>query len=229
MADRMKALAGLGVLLEEAEARGDLRAVERLNLALSALSEAHTLASLVEQRRSADAARKRPPRKSEDPQSSKEIPGNPRSSESAYSVKATTTTTTTQHTPREAVRLSAADIEAVDAMTGEVARAVGPEHWPAVDRFLKRRDVSTWVGWTREMLKMLTGSQFTAGDLAQVCDDDAALGRPIGSPFALRKFLQSARQERMADARGETSTRPPRRGGVAQRTWDNGVAALKDL
>jgi hypothetical protein len=32
-----------------------------------------------------------------------------------------------------------------------------------------------------------------------------------------------------APPRPEELLRPPRRGGVAQRTWDNGVAALKDL
>lgn len=69
--------------------------------------------------------------------------------------------------------------------------------WPSVERFLQRRNVSTFPGWIHEMLKLVTGSQFTADDLAQTCDDDAALERPIGSPYALRKFLQKTRMERV--------------------------------
>lgn len=108
-----------------------------------------------------------------------------------------------------------------------LCEAVGPELWPDVDAFLKRRDYWTWKGWADEMLKLVTGTQYLPGDLAQVCRDDAALSRPIGSPFALRRFIGNAHRERTTPPveRGKS----PRRGGVGQRTYENAMDALKDI
>lgn len=124
---------------------------------------------------------------------------------------------------------SLAEVETIDGGTGELARMCGEENWPAVNRFLGRREAVTWPGWVREMTKLVNpaGSQYTPADLSRVCDDDEALTRPIGSPYALRKFLMSARIERMAPS---DQVRPiTNRGGVAQRTFDKGKQALEGM
>lgn len=218
MADRMKALAALGTLTEEAEARGDLRAVERLNLVLEAFTDALALASVTEQRRREDRDRKR---KSADSSDSAEFPGIPGNSNRAFSRTSKATTTTT-HTPRAR--------EELDEATGALADVLGEEHWPAVDRFLSRRDHRTWPGWVREMRKALgPGSQYIPGDLSRVCDDDETLKREIGSAYALRTFLVKARIERTKPTEDVTNL-PARRGStVAQRTFDNGKKALEGL
>lgn len=108
-----------------------------------------------------------------------------------------------------------------------LSEAVGLELWGDVDAFLKRRDYWTWKSWADEMLKLITGTQYTPADLAQVCRDDGALARPIGSPFGLRRFIGNAHRERtMPPAEGKAVVR---RGGVGQRSYENAIEALKDI
>lgn len=113
----------------------------------------------------------------------------------------------------------------VSAWTGLLRDRVG-ELWPDIEGFLGRRLVATWDAWIKEMLSILTGGQATKEDLAQVCRDDAALERPIGSPKGLRTFVASAARDRITPP--STGARP-RAGGVGQRTYDNGRRALEGL
>lgn len=107
------------------------------------------------------------------------------------------TRSTTPHTQR-AREVAAVDeaqlLKAIDA-----ARARYGSSWDDVDAFLRRRDYAKWPGWLDEMAKLVgITSQFTPDDLARVCRDDRLLANPIGSAYALRKFLQQARIERLA-------------------------------
>lgn len=54
------------------------------------------------------------------------------------------------------------------------------------------------------MLKLTNGTPYSMNDLAQVCRDDAALDRPIASPFGLRRFLHNAQQERITPLKTNT-------------------------
>jgi len=109
---------------------------------------------------------------------------------------------------------------------GLLRKAAG-EQWAEIEAFLHRRSSSTWEGWAGEMLKLTSGTSYNTADLAQVCRDDSALERPIGSPFGLRQFIHNAQQERMSPK--DTSGKPTykrRTGGVGQRSYDNALAAL---
>lgn len=108
---------------------------------------------------------------------------------------------TTHHTAgaREANAASRTDTlyaESVENLTGLLSTRMG-EHWPDVDGFLKRRLYETWKAWMKEMLTLLTSSGAGPADVAQVCRDDAALARPIGSPKGFRIFVASAVEERV--------------------------------
>jgi hypothetical protein len=88
------------------------------------------------------------------------------------------------------------DGEMIERLSALLAKQMG-EEFAEADAFVKRRPVSTWLGWLREMVKLVAGgSQFLPCDLAQVCRDDAALTRPVGSPYGLRTFLRGAVEER---------------------------------
>lgn len=84
---------------------------------------------------------------------------------------------------------------AVCPQTEAMLRRHCGHEWPEVEAFLLRREADKEDGWAKEMLRITTGTQWTVADLAQVCRDDAALDRPIGSPFALRRFIQNAHHE----------------------------------
>lgn len=124
-------------------------------------------------------------------------------SESASSLTAKTTSTTPPTTAREALDFFGSDVSA-----GQLKPRMAA-HWPSVLRFLNRRPVATWGGWTRAMLKCVAGEEFAPADLAQVCDDDEALTRPVGSPFVLRRFLVTMRTERTEDAASTTTAARP--------------------
>jgi hypothetical protein len=81
----------------------------------------------------------------------------------------------------------------------------------------------------KEMLTIITGGQATPADLAQVCRDDAALQRPIGSPKGLRSFVANAVQERKSPPKPGYQQPQKPRGGVAMRTFSNGQDALRDI
>lgn len=99
--------------------------------------------------------------------------------------------------------------------------------WSDVKVFLGRRDSSTWDSWTKEMLSILTGGIATEDDLAQVCRDDGTLDRRVGSARGLRTFVATAARDRVTPPMNGITARP--RGGVAQRTFDNGRKALEGL
>lgn len=218
MADRLTMVTELGLLAKDATLRGDDRAVTILTDVAGHLMEVHSDLLKLEERRRKD--RQRPRRRTTDSTESSDsaesaekggFPPDPLSSKNLPP----------QHnTAREAV-----DGEMVERLTAQLSRAMG-DLWPDADAFLKRRPAPTWVGWLREMAGSIgPGSQFVATDLAQVCRDDSALDRPIGSPKGLRIFLSSARNERL-------NPRPPdgrQRTTAAQRTMDNGLHALKDI
>lgn len=172
-----------------------------------------------DERREKDAARKRSqpppnPRKSaeiqppENPRNSTEFPGNPRRENVALTTTAKATTESSRDRAREALDddLSWKDDEIVAALIKPLVEQMG-DLWPSAERFIARRDPETRAGWIREMAKLVTGSQFSPADLAQVCDDDAALKRPIGSPYGLRKFLQLQKQERIGNGSGKSASR----------------------
>ncbi|HXD22890.1 MAG TPA: hypothetical protein VN613_05985, partial [Gemmatimonadaceae bacterium] len=127
--------------------------------------------------------------------------------------------TTTTTTPRDAVYA-----ESVDNLIGLLSGRMGAM-WPDVDGFLKRRTYQTWGAWMKEMLSLITGGNAMEEDLAQVCRDDAALDRPLGSPKGLRTFVANAVRERLSPSSGV----PRKTGGVAQRTFENGRKALEGL
>lgn len=223
MSDRLTMVTDLGLLTQEAAQRGDDRAVAILRAVAGHLMEVHGDLLKLDERRRKD--RQRPRSKSAESAESTE------SAESAEKAVfppdplfPKSTATATQHTAREA-----ADYESrVELHIDLLSKAMGLELWPDADAFFKRRTYATWLGWIKEMEKMIgPGSQFTADDLAQVCRDDSTLERPIGSPLGLRKFLSSARGERMTPP----PTNGTHRGGstVAQRTLTNGLRAIGDL
>lgn len=124
-----------------------------------------------------------------------------------------------------------ADGKLIEVLSAALAREMG-DLFADADAFVKRREVSTWTAWLREMTSLIGGgSQFIAEDLAQVCRDDAALSRPIGSPKGLRVFLGSAKAERLSRTNPPNLevVRPQRGSTVAQRTLQNGLDALKDI
>lgn len=100
--------------------------------------------------------------------------------------------------------------------------AYGTE-WADVDLFLRRRDFVAWQGWLDEMARNVGGtSQYTPVDLGRVCRDDILLKAPIGSAFALRKFLFNARLERVTDERPPPDAAPR----APQRRRDTAPASI---
>jgi hypothetical protein len=223
VADRLQMVTRLGVLAEDAAQRGDDRAAEDLRRVAEHLMEVHGELLKLEDKRRRDRERKpRVPRKSTEStenMESAEIPVPPYVSPHTLSKES-------QHDAREAAAIEKVRDEAVERLIVTLTRQMGGL-WPDADAFLKRRRYSTWEGWLREMSSSIGGgSQFTPEDLAQVCRDDAALDRPIGSPKGLRIFLGSARSERL----NPEPPSAPRRGSTpAQRTAINGAEALKDI
>lgn len=227
MTDRLQMVTDLGVLAGEAAQRGDDRAADILRGVAGHLMEVHGELLKGEDRRRRDRERKpKIPRKStesaENAESSEKggFPPDPLSSKR--------TTETQQHgaRAREAAAIQDVNSEMVNRYTAILTKQLNGE-WPDVDAFLKRRPYSTWESWLREMVTLVRGgSQFVPADLAQVCRDDGALDRPIGSPKGLRIFIGSARQERLNPSQ---NTAPRQRTTAAQRTGINGAEALKDI
>lgn len=233
MADRMKALAAIGMLAEEAESRGDTRSVERLSVILEAFTEALSLASLTEQRRKVDRDRKRNSTDSTEAKSSTDfhgIPGNSSDVRSPvhYSKDLKDTTTPGARTVREILKVDDAKLLA----TVDVVQAEAAEHWPDIEDFLLRRKYAKWQGWLDEMRKAIgPGSQFTWADVGRVCSDDVLLKQPLGTAYALRRFLPLARIERV----NAGSERPPPvagagpGSGTGARAFATTLAAIEDL
>lgn len=95
--------------------------------------------------------------------------------------------------------LDVPDIEPPEGVALKLAlsAALG-ERVADVRRFLATRRKETWPAWMRQMLQLVgPGSQFTADDLADACNDALALDEPISGPHALRAFIAKKRQERM--------------------------------
>ena len=117
----------------------------------------------------------------------------------------------------------------------DAMRLVCGDQWPDVEAFLMRRDYAKWSGWLAEMQRLVSiGSQFTPDDLARVCRDDRVLKDPLGSSFALRKFLGNARQERLSEIRSPPSAAVANgargdRPGIGQRAFDTTRAAIEDM
>lgn len=221
----MTVIARLGTLIEDAVQRGDDRASASLRDALELIVSDAGNDRALKGRRSNDAERQRRKRERElrdvtlrhvsqrdGSQGFSPTPPFPNSP---------------RHEDDDTARVAADAVyaESVENLVGMVTERVGSASWPDVDGFLKRRHYATWKGWLKEMLAILTGGKASVDDLAQVCRDDAALDRPIGSPKGLRTFVASAMRDRLHPA----STEPRVRGGVAMRTYANGRNALRDL
>jgi hypothetical protein len=113
-------------------------------------------------------------------------------------------------------------------LIASLEQLVGDVHWQVVHAFLRRRGLRTWIGWIREMLKLVgPGSQFTGEDLASVCSDDEAMAEPIATPYVLRTFLGTSRRERTAAGVG--ANRANGQSGPGERTYLNAKAALEGL
>lgn len=187
-----------------AVAAGDIAALTRIAFLLLGKVEAD------DDRRARQADKKRRQRDNGGrpgrPELSKDVPGQNGTSESAYSELPRSTTTIDTHPTRVRARPLAVVVDDLSPATRtafELLRTAMAEYWPPIDGFLQRRPADTWDGWLSEMSKLThPGSQFTPGDLAQVCSDDSALTRRIGSPYGLRKFVANARLERMENVNG---------------------------
>jgi len=209
----------LGKVAEDAALRGDDRAAAVVRSAAKHIMDAQAEVCALERRREKDRKRKRTSAESVE------------STESAEAPKVSPDPFLTPKTD-ESSRVRARDnedAELLEQCTDMLSSQMG-NLWSDVDDFLRRRDYSTWLGWVKEMLTILTGGKALPVDLAQVCRDDAALDRPIGSPKGLRSFIANAILERTTPSVA-VAVQPIRRaaGGVAQRTYNNGRTALDGL
>jgi hypothetical protein len=228
--DRLVVIMELGSLATDAAQRGDDRAARTMRAAAellfadkSAIDHAAEVASAEEQRRRAQAERKRRSRHGTSQSvtgqgvTSHDVlpPVSPLSCSPPFIPHPEDDNNRPREAKSEAAKQASGEAEA-DALIEQYAvmlhDAMGDELFREADAFVKRRPYETWRAWFREMLALIgPGSQFVAADLAQVCRDDGALDRPIGTPKGLRSFLASIRAERMAAksaANGATSARP---------------------
>lgn len=89
------------------------------------------------------------------------------------------------------------DIDTAETLALSLSNLLG-DRLGDVRRFVATRRRETWPAWMRQMLKLIgPGSQFTAADLADACNDAMALEEPIAGPHALRAFIAKQRHERM--------------------------------
>ena len=87
----------------------------------------------------------------------------------------------------------AAELAASEATLRTV---MGEDRWKGVSAFLCRRPPEERLGWMRQMITNVgPGSEYTVADLDRVCQDDEIA--PIKSPFGMRRFLATARAERL--------------------------------
>lgn len=215
MTDRLTVITHLKMLADSPALRGVDRAAELLHEAAQMLYEDGVAAAALSQRRTSDSERQERRRKKK---AESVTLGHVKSREQrdAPSVFPHTPFPTppesTTTTPRERETPATPDYDSmVDLLAERVCEATR-ELWPDVDGFVKRRDYATWKGWLKEMLAVLTGGIATPADLAQVCRDDEALARPIGSPKGLRAFVSSQARERLEKQRSSTPSAKPSEG-----------------
>ncbi len=221
MAERLALIMQLGALATDAAQRGDDRAAQTCQDAAELLFADKSAVDWLDQHRRRDRERK--PKREGNPRISVESAEIQSASQGFSPTPPFPNSPETRVTPREAD--DAIYVAAVERLTALLAMRLG-ERWSDVDGFLRRREYSTWKAWMNEMLSVITGGRATEEDLAQVCRDDEALERPIGSPKGLRTFVASAVGER---TNPPAQRNPQRRGGVAARTFDNGRKALEGL
>lgn len=227
MADRLTVITRLKQLADDPALRGVDRAAEMLDEAARMLFDDGIALAALEKRRSTDRQRQRRWRDDPPPTHVNNVTSRDKRDGSSFSPTPPFPTPEEEalRTAREAAeKLYASSVE---NLQGLVHSRVGEEFWPDVDAFVKRRQYRTWGPWLKEMLSVLTGGQAIPADLARVCRDDSALPEPLGTPKGLRTFMGSAVRERLYPPE---NVRPiTTRGGVAQRTFDNGKRALEGM
>lgn len=200
----------LGILREQAALRGDDRAAVMLSDIAELLGASQQAVERDQQRRAADRSRQHRHRKPDGHVTSRDVTlqhvTNVTPSPLFLPSRALPSLSPHPDTPQPRAREAnpvespgqAAD-ELVERYAAMLHEAMGDDLFREADAFVKRRAYDTWRAWFREMLALIgPGSQYVAGDLAQVCRDDAALDRPIATPKGLRAFLASVRAERMS-------------------------------
>lgn len=213
----------LGGLATAAAQRGDDRAADVLRDAIELLVSDKDVADRETRRRRKDRERK--------PVGNPRIPRNPGKSEEDVEIQASPAPLfppsralpslsphpEDNNTAREAEKAETEHDELIERYAAMLHNAMGDTLFPDVDGFVKRRPYATWLGWLREMLSLVgPGSQFVPADLAQVCRDDAALDRRIGTPKGLRSFLGSVRAERVTAKQAPNGNgKPPVASSVA--------------
>ena len=203
--DHLSMITQLGTLATEAAQRGDDRAAATLRDAIALLFEDATAIKALAMRRENESSRQRRSRASRD------VTRNHVTERDTPGFSPTPPFPAPLTTPPPPPRASESDAEyrrACETYTELLRTRATSDEWTDIDAFIKRRNYATWKGWLSEMLKLTTGGQATVPDLAQVCRDDAALERPIGSPQGLRGFLRSAAEERLASVRPPLSASP---------------------
>lgn len=220
MSDLLQLVWDLGKVAEDAALRGDDRAADVVRAAAKRLMADQAELGAVDRRREKDRTRKRT-KSTESAEST--------DSKRARGFSPTPPFPNPEEEARDNAREAAARLYAssVENLQNLLSSRVGEEFWPDVDGFVKRREYDKWGAWMKEMLSCITGGQAVASDLAQVCRDDAALAREIGSPKGLRTFVASAARERINPPAGVRHI--ANRGGTAQRTFDNGKRALEGM
>lgn len=195
----------LGILQTDAAQRGDDRAAVTLRDVAQHLLDVHGDLSALERRRAKDRKRKRSADSAESVESTDSVDGSqgfptplPNSPDNNNTTPARSDQRNDDPTYDDAVEQYAA---LLSAQMGE--------HFADADGFVKRRPYATWKGWLRELLTNLTGGKALPADVAQVCRDDAALDRKVGSPKGFRIFVASAVEERL---------RPPSGAGAGNST-----------
>ena len=241
----------LGILQEQAALRGDDRAAVMLSDIAELLGASQQAVERDQQRRAADRSRQHRHRKPDGHVTSRDVtlqhvtnvtpsplfpPSRALPSLSPHPEEDNTPRAreATAQPRSEAVRADTPSQrdELIERYAAMLHEAMGDEFFRDADAFVKRRSYEAWRGWFREMLALIgPGSQYVATDLAQVCRDDAALERPIGTPKGLRAFLASVRAERMS-VRPEPNGQPKANGKPSNVLSNRGVlmyGKIRDL
>lgn len=230
MADRLALIMQLGALATDAAQRGDDRAAAIVRAAAQHLMDMHADLQSLQRRREKDRTRKH---SADSAESTDSVGGSQGFSPTPPFPNSPKTTTTT--TPREREHSGDLYAESVENLTGLLHTRFGDELWPDIDGFLRRREYATWAGWMKEMLSCMTGGQAMECDVAQVCRDDAALERKIGSPKGLRTFVASAARDRLTPKEDGPRRPPfgagvrPERPSIGARAFATTLDAIKDL
>jgi len=207
----------LGSLANQAAQRGEDRAAVVMREAASfilndkkAVDEADRLERAEEERRREQAERKR---RSRSRMRTGDVPGShvtSRDLPSGFSPTPPFPKPSTHTTTPRARAILADSVAAepqptayatdVDPLMWAIIERVGPDSWPEVAAFLRRRPRSTWEGWLKAFTIALDRDHATPADLAAVCRDDMALTQPIGTPKGLRVFIANAVKDRTKPA-----------------------------